>query len=136
MFELRLRYYNLAYVLPIVALAVGFFIIAAYGGGTKAVIIGIVFLIVAAIVLGFIYRYIKTHTLKFNTGEIEVKGKTYPIDSIKIGQAPAINNLTGQRVLLEIRHNGEVVFKFHRHYTHFWDFKAVAEAKGLHLDYF
>ena len=136
MFELRPRYFNLLYSLPLVALGIGFFIMAAYGGGAKVVAMGVLFLIAAAIVFYCIFRYIKKHTLKFNTQEIEVGGVCYQIEELKIGQAPAINNLTVQNSPLEIRHKGELIFTFQRHYTHFWDFKAVIEAKGFHLDYF
>ena len=136
MFELRPRYFNLIYSLPLVALAIGFFIMAAYGGGAPTVLAGIAFLAAAAIVFCCIFRYIRKHTLKFNTKEIEVRGVRYPIGELKIGQAPAINNLTANNALIEIRHKGELIFSFKRSYTHFWDFKAVIEAKDFHLDYF
>ena len=136
MFELRPRYFNLMYSLPLVVLATGFFGLANWGAGTPLVVIGIVTLIIWAIVVYCMLRYIKKNTVKFNTKEIEVRGVRYSIEELKIGQAPAINNLTANNALIEIHHKGELVASFKRSYTHFWEFKAVIEAKGFHLDYF
>ena len=139
MFELRPRYFNLLYSVPLVALGISFFLVAAYGGGAKASAMGVFFLLASAIVFGCIYRYIKNHTLKFNTEEIETAGVHYPFEEVKIDLSPAINNLTVQRSQnsqLEIRHKGEVIFTFRRHYTNFWYFKAVIEAKGFQLYFF
>ena len=136
MFKLRPRYHLTLYSL--LALIPGVALIKAgqFYGLSEVTTIGIAFLVVAALIFIGIVLYCNLHSLKFNTKEIEYRGKRYPIESLTIDQERGINNLTASGTLLEVRHKGKRLLVFKRSYAHFFDFKAVIEAKGFHLDYF
>lgn len=136
MFRLRPRYHLTLYSLLALIPGVALVKTGQYYALSEMTAIGIAFLVVAALIFIGIVLYCNFHSLKFNTKEIEVRGKRYPIESLTIDPMIGINNLTASGTLLEVRHEGKRLLVFKRAYAHFFDFKAVIEAKGFHLDYF